>query len=80
MAARTKKVVENTTVEKTFWLNDSQISDLVKSAKSKSLTLDQAVEKLAANNYQVGDRQVYLTSFVSEWHNSDTNKKVKAFF
>ena len=66
--------------EKTFWLNDDQVLALVKSAKSKGLDLDQAIEKLAESDYKVGDRQVYVTSFVSKWHNHETDKSVKSFF
>ena len=71
---------DTNTEVKTFWLNDDQVLALVKSAKSKGLDLDQAIEKLAENDYKVGDRQVYVTSFVSKWHNHETDKSVKSFF
>ena len=74
------KAEESTTEVKTFWLNDDQVLALVKSAKSKGLDLDQAIEKLAESDYKVGDRQVYVTSFVSKWHNHETDKSVKNFF
>ena len=82
MATKTKAPAKKaeTTEEKTFWLNDDQVLALVKSAKSKGLDLDQAIEKLAESDYKVGDRQVYITSFVSKWHNHETDKSVKSFF
>ncbi len=74
------KKVEASTEAKTFWLNDNQIVALVKGAKSKGLSLDEAIEKLSANDYRVGDRQVYITNFVSTWHNHASDKEVKNFF
>jgi len=89
MATRTKKPAEKAepTIEaeakteaKTFWLNDEQVEKLVKGAKSKGLSLDEAIEKLAKSNYLVGDRSVYITGFVAKWHNLETDKSVKNFF
>jgi len=74
------KKADTKTESKTFWLNDEQVIALVKGAKSKGLDLDQAIEKLAEADYMVGDRQVYITSFVSKWHNHETDKSVKNFF
>ena len=81
MATKTKKAeTPETATERTFWLNSDQNADLVKNAKAKGLTLDQAIEAISEAGYVVGDRQVYMTAFVAEWHNFDTNKAVKSFF
>ncbi len=78
--APAKKAEVNETEAKTFWLNDDQVEKLVKGAKAKGLSLDEAIEKLAESEYQVGDRQVYVTGFVAKWHNLETDKSVKNFF
>ncbi len=74
------KKADKVTETKTFWLNDEQVIALVKGAKAKGLDLDQAIEKLAEADYMVGDRQVYISGFVSKWHNHETDKSVKGFF
>ena len=66
--------------ERTFWLNQDQIDELVKGAKSKGLSLDKAIEMISSQGYQIGDRQVYMTQFVATWHNFETDKAVKSFF
>ena len=66
--------------DKTYWMHDDQIEDLVSNAKAKGLTLDESIEKLASANYAINGVQVYLTNFVSTWHNHETNKKIKKFF
>jgi len=78
--APAKKADTSKTETKTFWLNDEQVIALVKGAKAKGLDLDQAIEKLAEADYMVGDRQVYISGFVSKWHNHETDKSVKGFF
>jgi len=70
----------STSEDKTYWMHDDQIEDLVSNAKAKGLTLDESIEKLASANYAINGVQVYLTNFVSTWHNHETNKQIKKFF
>ena len=74
------KPTKTTTEEKTYWLNDDQVETLVISAQNKGVSLDDAISKLAEAGYSIDGKQVYLTTFVSIWHNVKTNKAVKTFF
>lgn len=76
MATKPKPTPET----KTYWLNDDQIIALVKQSKSKGMTLDEACAKLESINYVINGHQVYLSAFVSEFHNFETNKAIKSVF
>ena len=65
---------------KTQWLLDTEIETLAQDAISKNVKLEDAINALRANNYEVGGRKVYIKKFCKYYYAHTREDEVKSFF